>query len=533
MEPESTEYVLAIDLGTGGPKVGLATTRGELVAYEFEPNGYRLIPGGGAEQAPDEWWAAIVTATHRLLERRITPVEKIIAIGCTAQWSGTVAVDRAGKPLMDAIIWLDSRGGRYVADLVGGFPSIEGYNLAKMLNWTRLGGSPPSLSGKDSLAHILFIKHELPEIYRQTYKFLEPKDYLNLRLTGEFAATYDSITLHFLANNRNIHNVHYEPRLFKLAGLDRKQFPDLHPAVDILGGLTAESAAELGLKEGTPVIAGTPDLHATAIGSGAVLDYQAHLYIGTSTWLSCHYPRMKSDVINKVIAEPSAIPGRYLVLNEQEMSGECLTYCLENLIYPEDAFNHGGVEADGYELLNRCAEQVPAGSEKLIFTPWLYGERTPIDNETLRGSFFNISRTTTRAHYIRAIFEGVAYNTRWLLATTENFVGRRFEEIRLVGGGAVSDFWCQVMADVLDRVILQTEGPRRTSLRGAALLTLLALGRLQVQDLPGCVKVVKAYRPNPENRPIYDELFEVFLGLYKNNRKAFAKLNSRVTNHGS
>ncbi len=276
------------------------------------------------------------SVTHDLLAKTAVPREAIVAICCTTQWSGTVPVDKDGNHLMNAIIWLDSRGAAQIPQISGGPIKVSGYNIGRLLTWIKLTGGIAGHSGKDSIAHILYIKQEHPEIYEAAYKFLEPKDYLNLRLTGRFAASYDSITLHWITDNRDINDIQYSDKLLQLSGVEREKFPDLKRAVDILGPIKAEVAAELGLPEHVQVIMGTPDMHSAAIGSGAVRDYEAHLYIGTSSWLSCHVPFKKTDVFHNIASLPSAIPGRYFVVDEQETAGACLRYLKENILFHPD-----------------------------------------------------------------------------------------------------------------------------------------------------------------------------------------------------
>jgi xylulokinase len=170
-------FVLAVDLGTSGPKVALVSDRGELVGQEFESVELLLRPGGGAEQSAERWWDATIGAAKRLLARGLVPRDDIVAIGCTTQWAGTVAVDNEARPLMNAVIWMDARGGRHSARVTNGFPRVAGYGAAKLVRWIRVTGAVPTPTGKDSLGHILYIKNELPDIYRRTYKFLEPMDY--------------------------------------------------------------------------------------------------------------------------------------------------------------------------------------------------------------------------------------------------------------------------------------------------------------------------------------------------------------------
>jgi xylulokinase len=519
------KYLFAIDLGTSGPKAALVSTEGEILGCEFEETPLLLLPDGGAEQRPDDWWAAIVRATRRLLARELAPLDDIVALCCTAQWSGTVAVDRDGAALMNAIIWMDSRGARYARRITGGRLQIQGYGVGRLLRWLRTTGGVPTQAGKDSIAHILYIKHERPEIYSATYKFLEPKDYLNLRLTGQYAASYDSITLHWLTNNRDINNIVYDQSLLSIAGIDRAKLPDLRRAVDVLGPLTPAAARELGLSAHVQVVVGTPDVHSAAIGSGAVRDYDANLYIGTSSWLTCHVPFKKTDLLHNMASLPSAIPGRYLLINEQECAGMCLTFLRDNLLFPADALSTAAKPANVYQVFDAIAAEVPAGSDKLIFTPWLYGERTPIDDHHVRGGFHNLSLQTTRAQMIRAVFEGVAYNTRWLLRYVEPFIGRRLAAINMAGGGANSSVWCQIHADVLGRPIRQLADPIQINVRGAALLAAVALGYATFDNIGDQVQIACVYEPQPQNRPIYDALFREYLNIYKLNRRMYARLN--------
>jgi len=515
------QYVLAIDLGTSALKVALVSTNGDVVALESEPVQLHLLPGGGAEQDPHEWWAAILRTARRLLGRGLVPRDRVVAVGCTAQWSGTVAVDRNGLPLMRAIIWMDSRGAPDARRLTGGPLSVSGYGVEKLWRWLRKTGGIPSRSGKDSLAHILYIRREHPEVYAAAHKFMEPKDYLNLCLTGEVAASHDSITLHWVTDNRDPAKIRYDQSLLAAAGLERSQLPDLVPATAVLGPLRPGVADELGLPRAVQVVAGTPDLHSAAIGSGATRDLEPHLYVGTSSWLTCHVPYKKTDLLHNMASIPSAIPGRYFIANEQETAGACLAYLRDAILYEPNA-----IPGNVMERLGEMAEGIPPGSDGLIFTPWLYGERTPVEDHLVRGGFHNLSLQTTRGHMVRAVMEGVAYNGRWLLGAVESFVGRRLDPIRMIGGGAQSDLWCQIYADILNRSIHQVERPLEANVRGAAIVAMVGLGLLRFDAVPDLVAVARRFDPRPETRSRYDQLFSSFLSLYKRNRGIYAQLNA-------
>ena len=512
-------HVLCIDLGTSALKVALVSADGEVVASEQETHQARLLPGGGAEQDPRHWWELITKSSSRLMARGAVPAESVAAVACTAQWSGTVAVDEHGEPIRDAIIWMDSRGAPYARRITGGVVKVQGYGVVKLARWLHTTAGIPSRSGKDSIAHILWLKHEEPETYRRAHVFLEPKDWLNARLTGRLAASFDSIALHWVTDNRHPDHIRYHPALLRLAGIEESQLPELLAATDILGPLCSGPAAALGVPAGIPVVVGTPDLQSAAIGSGATRDYQAHLYIGTSSWLTCHVPFKKTDLLRNIASLPSPVPGRYYIADEQETAGNALTFLRDRVLFGDDP------PASAYRDFDRMAGQAPPGSHGVIFTPWLYGERTPVEDRFVRGGFHNLSLSASREDLVRAVFEGVALNTRWLLGAVERFTRRRLEPIRFIGGGARSDVWCQILADVLGRTIEQVADPVNAGTRGVGLLAAVALGELTFDQVPDRVPVTASYQPDPAPAKLYDSVFREFVGLYQRNRKAYARLN--------
>ncbi len=519
------EFVLAVDLGTGGPKVALVSPEGRIVASASEPVALCLLPGGGAEQDPSAWWAAVVAASRRVLERSSVPPSSIVGVGCTAQWSGTVAVDVDGVPLRPAVIWMDSRGSSAMKRQMRGPVSVLGYDVRKIQRWIRLTGGAPGQSGKDPTAHILWIRDAEPEVYRATFKFLEPVDWLNHRLTGCFSASFDSIAAHWVTDNRHITSIDYDDSLLLMSGLERSKLPDIVPSATIMGTLRASAAEELGLRAGIPVATGTGDVHSAAVGSGAVADFEGHLYIGTSSWISCHVPFKKTDALRNVAAIPAAIPGRYLVADEHETAGACLTFLAENVLF--DASGPGPAVAGGnvYRYFDEVAATVPPGSHGAIFTPWLNGERSPVDDHTIRGGFHNLSLSNSRDDLVRAVYEGVALNSRWLLDAVERFVGRRFETLAFIGGGANSAVWSQIHADATGRTIRQVVDPVLANVRGAGLLTWLALGRVAVGDIPAMVEVGRTFEPDPSAAAVYESLYGEFVNLYKQTKQIHRRLN--------
>jgi len=523
-------HVLAVDLGTGGPKVAVLASTGRIVAHAFQAVGIDLTDDGGAEQSPQAWWDAIVRSTRQAMTDSGVSPEDIVGVGCTSQWSGTVPIDEGGIAIGPAITWMDSRGASAVRETVRGALNVQGYAASKLARWVRRTGGIPSLSGKDPVGHIHFLRQQRPDVYAAAAVFLEPVDYLGLRLTGLARASHDSITLHWVTDNRDINAVAYDDSLMGLAGLERTKLPELVPTGTVLGGLAPEAAAELGLLPGTPVVAGTGDLHSAAVGSGAVADFDGHLYIGTSSWISCHVPFKKTDALTNIASFPSGIPGRYLVADEHETGGACLTWLRDNVLFPDDPLSSPPAAApppDFFGTLNDVASSVPVGSHGVMFTPWLNGERSPVDDHTIRGGFHNISLSSTRADMVRAVFEGVALNSAWLLGAVEKYCKRPFPSLAFAGGGANSDLWSQIHADAMGRTIRQIDDPVLANVRGAGLLTLLALGHLSVADIPGTVTVKAVYEPDPAASEVYATLLKEFVNLYEKTKGIHKRLNGR------
>jgi xylulokinase len=216
-------YVLAIDMGSSSVKATLVSRHGELAGTGLRNLDILLLPGGGAEQDPEQWWNAVIAAAQSALAGAAIPPERIVAVACTTQWAVTVPVDAGGHAIWNALSWMDTRGGRYSRAAVDGWPKIEGYAVSKLLKWVRLTGAAPNHSGVDGFGHILYFKHERPDLYARTYKFLEPMDYLNFRLTGHCAASYSTIFPYWVTDNRNPNHIDYHAGLLRASGIERER----------------------------------------------------------------------------------------------------------------------------------------------------------------------------------------------------------------------------------------------------------------------------------------------------------------------
>jgi len=424
------------------------------------------------------------------------------------------------------MLWLDMRGAQEIRRRAGNrIFSIAGYDPLKLMRWVRRTGGAPALSGKDPAGHMAFIQTMWPEIYDQTYKFLNALDYLNLRLTGRFICTVDSILTSWVTDNRDCDNIRYDRKLIGQCGISIEKLPEIVRCTDILGSLTPLAAAELGLPRETRVVAGSVDNSAAAIGSGAVRDGEAHIYIGSSSWIAAHIPFKKTDVFAQIASVPCAVNGRYLAVALQSSAGSNLSFLCDQVLFRDDEF---GTERprDVYSLIEKVAASVPPGARGLLYTPWIFGERSPVDNPSMRAGFLNLSLRHTRADVIRAVLESVAFNTRWMIGPFNRFLGKRLDQVTLVGGGATSDLWCQIFADVLNIPVRQIHSPIQANAIGAALIGYVGIGALSYGDIPALTLIRRTYLPDSNSRAVYDEPFAQFQLAYKQLAPLYKRMNS-------
>jgi xylulokinase len=515
--------VLAVDLGTGGPKVALVSLDGEVVGSHHTRVEPRVEADGTGVQDPERWWDAVVEGATALTAAHPDAAARLVAVAVTGQWGSTVPVGDDGRAVGECLLWMDTRGGPLARESLSGRVNVEGFAPRKVLTWVQRTGGAPSTEGNDPFGHRLWIEHHQPEVYRRTATFLEPIDYLNARFTGVVAASPVSTLLWWLCDNRNPADARWDPVLVKLAGVDPARLPALRPTGSIVGTVLPDLAARLGLPGELPVVTALPDLHSAALGSGRTGLYEGHLSISTSAWVGCHTPDKKTSLGKQMATVPSAIEGRYLLANNHETAGVCVEWARNLLVLADDGLT--APVATSLPELDAVAATAPSGSGGVLFTPWLNGERSPVADSNLRGSFHNLSLATTRAELVRSVLEGVAHNARWLVEASESVLKHRLDDLRVIGGGSESALWCQVHADVLGRPLHRVARPLLVNVRGAAFFAGMVLGHLGEADLAGRVAVDRVFEPDPASRRTHDLLHAEFARLAKHDRAMYARLN--------
>ncbi len=529
-----TPYLLVHDIGTTSNKACLFRVGEtlEMVASHAIEYPVYILENGGAEQKVDEWWQAIAQSTRRVLKNSGVAPEAIKGMAFCAQMTAFIPVDKAGTALRNPMNYLDGRSAAQVErHLYTGLLRVNKMNLFKILNWVRLTGGGAA-SAKDSLWKYLWVRENEPEVFEAMHKWLDVKDYLVLRCTGEFTMGYDSANVTFLFDTRP-GKLAWHAGLCRTYGVRMEHLPEVVQSTQKVGELLPGPARDLGLPAGIPVFGGGGDLSMISLGSGGFDVNATHIYIGTSGWIVANLDHRLTDIFALIGGIMGAMPGRYNYIAEQETSGSCLQWVRDHLaqdtigIYLKEERVPSDVEQEErslYDLLNEVVAGTEPGAKGVIFTPWLHGNRSPFEDPYVRGMFFNIGLETGKRHLVRSVLEGDAYHKRWMLEAVEKKVPPQ-ATLRFVGGGAQSNQWAQILADVTGRNIEVVADPQNAGALGAAITCVVGLGLADWSQAKTMVAVEKRFSPLPENRGVYETQYRIFKQLYRQTHKLYKALN--------
>jgi xylulokinase len=509
-------HALGIDVGTTNVKVALVRDDGTIVAAASQPIATQRA-GDVAEQSPEQLWAAVLGAVRGATAIDPVAAGDVVAVVCDSQYSSIVPVDAQGRAAGDMLTWMDQRGAPHLLAL------LEREQDA-FTTFVEHHGIPP-IGGGIALGHILYLQQERPAVYEQAAAFLEPMDFVNLRLTGRAAATQCTMFMSLLCDNRVLGATTYDAELVRMAGVDAAKLPPLLVAGDAVGPLLPEVAAELGLPRGAMVHTGVNDSQVQAIATGIDAPGRGAVVIGTTSVILDCVDRKETDLEHQVLSMPGPIAGDYLVWAENGIGGKALDHVLEHVVYASDALGDHA-SPDRFAALDLALSSVPPGSHGTLFLPWLNGSLAPRADGSMRGGFINLSLDTTRGDLVRAVVEGVCLNLRWLLPAVERFTGHRIDDVVFAGGAARSSVWAQALADVLDRPVHTLAAPDLGAARGSALLALHDAGVLGRRDLAALVACDATFAPRPELRATYDRLGDQLVAAFDATRPIIEVLQS-------
>jgi xylulokinase len=502
------KYLLAHDVGTGGNKAVLVETDGHVCATAFAPYPIHYPRSDWAEQEPEDWWSAIVSTTRQVMQQAGAEPGDILAIAHTTQLLGIVPMGADGQPLRPAIIWLDARAPEQAERIMRKFLGPRVFAMVA-------GGA---LSGKDGLPKLLWLKENEPDIYQQMACFLDVNGYLTFRATGRQVMEWSCAS----AFGFDLKKKDWLRGIARYVGLDPAKLPPLVRSIDPVGGLTAEAARECGLQPGIPVFGGGGDAQAAAVGSGAVGEGEGHIYLGTSAWVGVVTGKRPTGR-QGVAGMQSADPGKAFLFAEMETAGACLKWVADQFYAAEKADPN---VPNVYALMDEKVQTVQPGSGFLLCTPWMFGERAPVSDTWVRATFFNLSADHTREHMLRAVYEGVAFNLRWLVEIVEGSFGFPLPVLRVIGGGARGAPWLQIIADVTGRRVESVAHPQEAGAVGIALTAAVGLGLYpDFQSLKKIVRVERHFEPQACNAECYEGLYRAYRKLYGRLRSLYREVN--------
>jgi xylulokinase len=496
-------YTLGIDVGTSGTRALIIDEQGRVVASATEEHAPFASPEiGWAEQHPEDWWRACCLVVPKAVEKVRLRAEDIACVGFSGQMHGAVMLDDSGKVVRPALIWCDVRTGPQCEELtkkIGAVQIIQATCNPALANFT--------------LTKLMWVREYEPQNWNRVRSIMLPKDYVRFRMTGDKAIDMADASGTLLLD---VSHRRWSRLMLEAAAIDESSLPALFESPDVCGKISAEGAKALGLRQGTPVVAGAGDQAAGAIGMGIVAPGTVSATIGTSGVVFAATDRPAIEPGGRLHTFCHAIPGRWHVMGVTQSAGLSLRWF-------RDQFGAGVDDGrDPYERLSDEAAKITAGCQGLLWTPYLMGERTPHLDPNARGALVGLTANHTRAHVIRAILEGVAFSLRDTFTLFEE-MKVAVNRIRLGGGGARSPLWRQIQADVYGHEVEIVEAEEGAAY-GAAILAGVGAGIWKSVDeaCGAVVRVAKTVKPQPAAVEVMNESYAAYRRVYPATKSIFA-----------
>lgn len=492
--------ILTYDIGTTGNKCTVFDERGSVVAAVVEEYGSYYPQPGWAEQDPKDFVKSVVDGTQKLLNQYEILPEEIAVIGLSGHMNGCLPVDGEGRPLFNNIIHSDARTGKQCEDILAKFDAIEAYNI-----------TGNRIDPHYTLPKILWFKEHYPDIYKNTAYFLNTKDYISYWLTGNLGIT--DLSDASLTCMLDIKKGVWAKEFIKELEIDINKLPRLYRSHDLAGGLRKEAADMLGLKEGTPVVVGGGDGACATKGAGVMDTGLAYNYIGSSSWIS-------------TLSDRPVLDKEARIFNFYDLDGihcnvtgtvQCATisydWVRDNIaLYEKELAERN--DQSIFEIMQQMAEKSPIGSNGVFFLPYLMGERTPHWDKNTRGAFIGFTLFHKREDLFRAVYEGIAYALRSVIDVFEEN-GLEVEKLTLIGGGAKSPLWNEIMCNVYRKPLAVHSSPGEATSLGAAIAAGVGIGLFKnYKEAAKAIKYKRELTPNPEQVEEYKKYYKVYKMMY-------------------
>ena len=500
--------ILAYDFGTSGVKAALVDFEGTLLGHE--ERGYPLISvaTGYAEQEPEAYWEAVCEATKAVIKKVGVNKEDIIGMSFSTQGMGIIPIDKDGNVIYNNITWIDSRA-RKEADYINEKAGIHIYDAS------------------DVLPKMLWFKNNEPDVYEKTKYILDCTGFLNYKATGVFEVDYTGSAPY------SIHEdvTEKQQRLFEIAGMDVNKFPPLIPCSGYVGNLTEQAAEELGVTTNVKVYMGVVDVTCAATGAGCCKEGDVHLYIGTSAWISAIIGKdYIKDVSTGIYQIPSVDLTKQIYGGCVQSAGLALNWTINNFYRVESEILSGKVftfleDGNIFDYINKEIDGVQPGSNGILASPWLMGERCPIMDEKTKGVFIGATNLNDRRDFVNAMMECICYSLRMQVEYYTQDTGKTPAKIGAIGGGALSNHWMQMMADVLKVPVYRPENCRHSGAIGSAAIVCVGMGIYKPDEIDKFVQIAETFIPNEENMVLYDKYYKIWKEIYPSLKGIFEKLS--------
>lgn len=502
-----SKYVIAHDLGTSGNKATLFDEEGKLIASRVASYQTVYAAGNRAEQNPADWWKAIVETTNALLQL-VSPAD-IAGIALSGQMMGCLCIDKKGNPLHPHMLYCDQRSQEEEALLAEKIDPLRFYEI-----------TGHRISASYSIEKLMWIRKHMPEVFANTYKMLNAKDYINFRLCGTIATDPSD------ASGTNAYDLNrwaWSDEIIEAAGLDQSLFPEVRSSIDVIGEVTEAAARETGLRKGTPVICGGGDGSCAGVGVGCVAPGSSYNYLGSSSWVALTVEKPVVDEQRRTMNWAHVVPGMLHPSGTMQTAGASYNWMVQQLCRHEKAeaaLSKGSV----YELIDEQILQSPLGANKLLFLPYMMGERSPRWNVNAKGAFIGLTVGHTHADMLRAVMEGITLNLGLIVNIFRQHVP--VENMTVIGGCAQNPVWQQMMADIYQTDIHIPNYLEEATSMGAAILAGIGAGLFadfSVTDR--FIHIDKTISPIAANVEKYKQLSEVFDRTYYHLKEVYTNLS--------
>lgn len=494
----SKNFLLGIDIGTSACKIAVFDRNGQVMASATGDYPVYYPQEGWAQQNPEEWWDAVCGAIQKCLSTGNIDSEQIAGVGIDGQSWSAIAIDNQGRVLTDTPIWMDTRA-QEICDRLNEEIGTEKIFL--------LAGN--SLQPSYTTAKILWYKENMPEIYGKIYKILQSNSFIAYRLTG--AVTQD-LSQGYGLHCFDMRTGTWDKEMCDRLGIPMGFLPDIVPCDQVVGTVTEEAAARCGLTAGTPVVAGGLDAACGTLGAGVIHPGETQEQGGQAGGMSICIDTYKADP--SLILGFHVVPGQWLLQGGTTGGGGVMRWFEKEFAdYERIKSKETGVSS--LNQLNEIAQRIPAGSEGVVFLPYMSGERSPIWNPYAKGVFYGLDFAKSKGHMVRACMEGVAFSLRHNLEVAEA-AGAEVKVLRAMGGSANSLLWTQIKADVTGKKVVVPASDTATTL-GAAILAGVGVGVYKDYEeaVSLTVRETRSHEPNPLNKETYDKTYRTYRELYE------------------